>query len=131
MCWPAPTWTCGSLDIGAANGLASVVRGRLIQLGDVARAVGVGPIIEIEDLAETLKLAVSRASDNPPRRPLAEAEREHIIEMPPAVDGNESARRACRDSTARRCTAGWWFDPVSPARYHWGSAFKDLSSVGQ
>jgi len=30
-----------------------------------------------------------------------------------------------RDERSRR------FDPISAARYHWGSAFKDLSSVGQ
>ena len=56
-----------------------------------ALVLGVGQVIEVDDLPETLKVAVSRNPGMRVGRPLAEVEREHILKTLRAVDGNKSA----------------------------------------
>ena len=56
-----------------------------------ALVLGVGQVIELDDLPETLTVAVSRKPGVQAGRPLADVEREHILKTLRAVDGNKSA----------------------------------------
>jgi len=56
-----------------------------------ALALGVRQVIEVDDLPETLAVAVLRKPGIRAGRPLAEVEREHILKTLRAVDGNKSA----------------------------------------
>ena len=56
-----------------------------------ALVLGVGQVIELDDLPETLTVAASRKPGVQAGRPLADVEREHILKTLRAVDGNKSA----------------------------------------